>query len=213
MAEARRAQAWRERANNLRAGSAVTMGPRRQMVERGPRPEACRTQLPGNERPQLGAPGKDADPWGIQISQCWNRRGRVGRRGVRGSPAEPRSWGGSLQKTGAGEGGLDPGSRVSRPSRGETVQVEAAGTGSGVSGRQEVALEHIQVLLENRENASRLHASPGATLREHRALPPRPSPLADRGHGRHCRHAGHQPAKGPSGPRADHGPREGWRTV
>lgn len=36
-------------------------------VERGPCQEASRTQIPGTERPQLGAPGKDTDPWGTQI--------------------------------------------------------------------------------------------------------------------------------------------------
>ena len=144
-------------------GSTVTVGPRRQTdgegSQAGSMPDTAsreqeasaqssweRCRPPGN--PDLTAlePGRPSRTPGC----AWrpHRAQLPGR-----SPAEDR-----------GPGGLDPGSQVSRPSRGETVQVEAAGMGSGVSGRQEVALENIQVLLENRENASRLHASPGAAL-------------------------------------------------
>lgn len=45
------------------------------------------------------------------------------------------------------------------------------------------------------------------------ALPSPSIPLADRGHVRRRQHVGHQPTKGPSGPRWDHGLKEGWRTV
>ena len=54
--------------------STVTMGRHADgRMERGPWQEASRTQLPGTERPQLGAPRKDTDPGGIQICSAGTR--------------------------------------------------------------------------------------------------------------------------------------------
>ena len=141
--------------------------------------------------------------------QRGNQGGRVGRQGVRGSPTEPRSGGGALRKTG--------GPRHRLPSVLPVEGRDGPGRSSwhGVGGKWETG-GGFGTCSDSTGKQRKCFQAPcfprSRTLRAP-ALPPHPSPLADRGHVHRCWHVGHQPAKGPSGPPWDHSLKEGWRTV